>query len=357
MARRPALDRGPQASGEYQFVRNGEVRIAYQGLGEGGPPVLFLQPFWLSCEDVRVPGDTFGPLLVDSYRTIVHDRRGTGASDRHPGLVDTRVQAQDLAAVLDAADVNRVLVVAMTEAAPLAVHFAAEYPDRIARVVLIDPQLRPRIGQGSTMLLHTLHSRPRVGLRAFARSLAEDDEAADALAERMANRLDAPTAARLFEAFLNAGALDVVPAVAARTLLAFGVYEKMVIEEEALDLQAQFADAQLGLVQGMPGTPAAAREAWIELRDFLAAAPRSGPDEPLNQRRPSVVPVAMPRRNAGVLDYVPAAPDMQRIPVSATLSPEALGPSAPAAAAGPRPRSATSRCPKRRSRSTARRST
>jgi pimeloyl-ACP methyl ester carboxylesterase len=300
---RPSRDRLDGNAQSPTLVRAGECRIAYQVYGDEGAMVLLLQPFWLSLEDVASDSATFGPQLAGRYRVIVHDRRGTGESERHPGQISTRVQADDLVAILDEIGVNRVLLLAMTESAPLAVHFAALYPERVARMVLLDPHLRPRTGPGSTMLLQTLHSRPRVGLRAFARSLVNDDRAADALAERMSGRLDAPTAARLFEAFLQADALSITGSVAARTLLAFGVHDRMVVEEEARELQSHFPSCQIGLVEGTPGTAAAAREAWVQIQDFLSAAPA-----PSAEDRPPAPRPTLPRsgaRGGPVGDFVP----------------------------------------------------
>jgi pimeloyl-ACP methyl ester carboxylesterase len=315
--------------GAIRTVRRGETGVAYQVFGDNGSMALLLQPFWVGMEDVRTDPNTFGPQLAGEHRVIVHDRRGTGASDRHPGQVSVRVQAEDLVAILDDIGVNRVLVIAMTEAAPLAVHLAAQHPERVARLVLIDPHLRPRVGPGSTMLLHTLHSRPRVGLKAFARSLVADDEAAEALTQKMAGRMDAPTAARLYEAFLQADALDLADQVAARALLAFGVHDKLVLEEEAHALQGCFPNAQVGVVEGTPATPEAMREAWVQTRDFLSlpgAPEANGDPEPV---RRVGAPIAAPRSGgpaAEVGDYVPVGAPPRPRTVSATLSSHALQP-------------------------------
>jgi tetratricopeptide (TPR) repeat protein len=159
------------------------------------------------------------------------------------------------------------------------------------------------------MLLHTLHSRPRAGLKAFARSLVSDDEAAEELAARMSGRLDAPTTARLYEAFLQADALTVADNVEARTLLAFGVHDRMVVEEEARELQSHFVSAQIGMVEGTPGTPEAVREAWIQIRDFLTL---SGPTDTgidvAPVRRVELQPTPPKQSEAGIGDYVPTGP-------------------------------------------------
>jgi pimeloyl-ACP methyl ester carboxylesterase len=329
MARRQRTERLLMPSGDsaIRTVRRGETAVAYQVIGDSGSMALLLQPFWVGMEDVRSDPNTFGPQLAGEHRVIVHDRRGTGASDRHPGQVSVRVQAEDLVAILDDVGVNRVLVVAMTEAAPLAVYLAAQHPGRVARVALIDPHLRPRVGPGSTMLLHTLHSRPRVGLKAFARSLVADDESADVLTQKMVARMDAPTAARLYEAFLQADALDLAGTVEARTLLAFGVHDKLVLEEEAHELQRRFPNGQVGIVEGTPGTAQAMREAWVQTREFLSlpGAPEASSD-PEPPRRVTA-PIAAPRAGGPttqVGDYVPVGAPPRPRPLSATLSPHSL---------------------------------
>ena len=331
MARRPRTQREsmPAVAAGIRTIRQGEVRVAYNLIGESGPVTLLLQPFWVAIDDVQNESGTFGPQLAAGHRVIVHDRRGTGASDRHPGTISTKVQAADLVAILDDIGVSRVHVVAMTEAAPLAVQVAAQYPERVARLVLIDPHLRPRVGPGSTMLLHTLHSRPRAGLHAFARSLVSDDEAADALAERITSRMNAPTAARLYEAFLQADALALAPLVQARTLLAFGVHDRMVVAEEARELQSHFPAAQIGVVNGTLGTPAATREAWVQTQDFLAAGEAlDALDEPEAPRRPApaaVAPLGQTQPEPpDVGDYVPAGAPAQLRPLSPTRSSHAV---------------------------------
>lgn len=334
MARRSTNER-PQSLGgldAIQVVRSGECRIAYRVLGESGAYLFVLPPFWIAAEDFAADPMCFGPQLLAKHRVIVMDRRGTGGSDRHPGLVDMKAQAGDVVAVLDDLGLERVPLLAWAESAPLAVYVAAHYVERVSRLALIDPQLRPRTGPGSTMLLHTLHSRPRAGLKAFASSITSDEAKAEDLVERMAGRLDSPTAARLYEAFLNADALSLAPQVAARTLLGFGVHEKVVLGDEATLLQSYFVDTQLGLVEGTPGELGAAREVGAVLLDFLAGLPVY---EPVSRRIDGMAPagVQRPAARAGVfptqapgdlgpLDFVPAAPPRPAPrPLSATIAP------------------------------------
>lgn len=315
MARQQRTTQPPidHAAEMLRSVRCGESTVSFTVLGQEGPPVLLLQPFWIAIEDVQSDQATFGPQRAGSYEVIVHDRRGAGASERLPGTGTTRIQVDDLLAILDDLAIEQVMVAALTESAPLHVTLAAEHPERVARLVLIDPQLRPRTGPAGATLLQALHSRPRVGLRAFARSLLSDDAAADALAERMASRMDATTAA-----------------VSARTLVAFGVFEKLAAQSEVRDLHERFATGQIGQVEAAPGTEGAAREAWIQMQRFLDSPPTV--EEAALTARPLLQPALMQSApaSAGLGDYVPKGPAVLR---AAAPTPTQLRPAPRSAAA------------------------
>ena len=74
-------------------------------------------------------------------RLIMTDRRGWGCSDRFsPSDVPPfEVMSDDLLAVMDAAGSERPVIFASLECAPIAVLFAATYPERTCALVLCDP--------------------------------------------------------------------------------------------------------------------------------------------------------------------------------------------------------------------------
>jgi pimeloyl-ACP methyl ester carboxylesterase len=314
----------PPPTTELRYVDCGDARIAYRIAGRGEVVVFVLQPFWTAMEEVIADPRGFVAHLASRHRVLVHDRRGAGASERQPARLSREAQVDDICAVLTDAGVDVAVLLGMGEAASLAVQAAAERPERVERVVLVDPTLRPLRGPGSAMLLHTLRSKPRAGLRALARTLVNDDEAAAELGARMARTIDGPTAARLYESFLHADTMDMLEDVTAPALLAYGVLDKLISEDEARTIQGKMPNARVGLVQGPAGSDAALREAWIQIRDFLAEipprphverprlTPLPDPDLPPRSGRgrgrvpapPPVVPV----------DYVPAGPAPRRAP-------------------------------------------
>ncbi len=344
------------ATGTTRHVDSGDARVAYRMLGHGELPVVVLQPFWTAMEDAIADHRSFIAQIARTHRVLVHDRRGTGESERRPGHISLEAMVDDVLAVMTDAGVDQAVLVGMGEAGPLAVHVAGARPDRVLRLVLIDPALRPLKGPGSAMLLHTLHSRPRAGLRALARTLVDDDLEASELGGQMARTVDGPTAARLYEAFLNADSFSVLDRLTMPVLLAYGVFDRLSSEEEAKGLRQALADARVGLVTGPAGSEAALREAWTQIRDFLeeaAAAVRATQPARLAPRlaeraeeaetasRPARARAAAPRPVP--IDYVPQgapprfAPGPQMVPPPPGMVPPAVVPAAVVPTGGARP--------------------
>jgi pimeloyl-ACP methyl ester carboxylesterase len=271
-ATRSYRSNGAATGGVVRYVNSGDARIAYRTLGHGELSVFVLQPFWTAMEDAIADHRSFIGQIARAHRVLVHDRRGTGESERRPGHISLDAMVDDVLAVMTDAGVDKAVLVGMGESAPLAIHVASARSDRVSRLVLIDPALRPLKGPGSAMLLHTLHSRPRAGLRALARTLVDDDLEASELGGQMARAVDGPTAARLYEVFLNADSFSVLDRVTVPVLLAYGVFDRLCSEEEARSLRQALAEARVGLITGPAGSEAALREAWTQIRDFLDEA-------------------------------------------------------------------------------------
>jgi pimeloyl-ACP methyl ester carboxylesterase len=73
-----------------RYARSGEVKIAYQVLGEGPPDLVFVPPQVTDVEllwNVR-PWADFHRRFAELGRVIVFDKRGTGKSDRVTGIPD-----------------------------------------------------------------------------------------------------------------------------------------------------------------------------------------------------------------------------------------------------------------------------
>src|SRR6202043_815667 len=85
--------------------------------------------------------DSWAPLaaeLVKSYTVVVPDLRGIGRSSRPPGGYDKKTQAADIRAVVTTLGYDRASVISHDIGIMVAYAYAARYPDRVERLVVMD---------------------------------------------------------------------------------------------------------------------------------------------------------------------------------------------------------------------------
>ena len=129
---------------ETRYARTTDgTHVAYQVHGDGPVDILVLRA-WHSNLD----HEWREPILAGIYRRLGSlgrvvrlDRRGTGLSDRlvGDGLPTLEHRLDDMRAVLDAVDSERVVLVGLAHGAALCSVFAATYPERTAGLVLWAP--------------------------------------------------------------------------------------------------------------------------------------------------------------------------------------------------------------------------
>jgi pimeloyl-ACP methyl ester carboxylesterase len=122
-----------------RYARVGDVSLAYQTWGSGPATIVAVPPLAQNVE-LTWERPEYRTMLerLGSFAAVLHfDKRGTGASDRtvRQPTIDERVE--DLRAVTEAAGFDRTHVLGVSEGGPVALAFAATYPDRVAGVVLM----------------------------------------------------------------------------------------------------------------------------------------------------------------------------------------------------------------------------
>jgi class 3 adenylate cyclase len=123
---------------ETRYARSGDVSIAYQDFGDGETPLVWVPGF---AQHVELAWDepnrrAWLEGLAGFARVIVFDKRGTGLSDRVEGSPPLEVRMDDIRAVLDAAEVDRAVVVVAGDSGPLGLLFAASHGERTLGLVL-----------------------------------------------------------------------------------------------------------------------------------------------------------------------------------------------------------------------------
>ena len=123
---------------ETRYARSGELRIAYQVLGDG-PIDLVHVPGWVSHVEYGWEEPSLAHFyrgLAQFSRLILFDKRGTGLSDRDAGLPDIQQRMDDVRAVMDAAGSRRAALFGWSEGGGMAITFAATYPERTIALLL-----------------------------------------------------------------------------------------------------------------------------------------------------------------------------------------------------------------------------
>jgi pimeloyl-ACP methyl ester carboxylesterase len=120
-------------------------------VGGKGPAVLMLHGFGDT-------GDMWAPLAADlmrDHRVVVPDLRGMGLSSHPEGGYDKKTQALDVADVLDALKIERVDMVTHDIGNMVGYAFAAQFPSRVTRWVIMDAPV-PGIGPWEEILKNPL---------------------------------------------------------------------------------------------------------------------------------------------------------------------------------------------------------
>ena len=127
---------------EVGYARAGSVAIAFQVVGEGprtllySPPLSDLFSIW-----VAPFSRPFLDRLAAERRLIVFNPRGTGFSDK-PRDISLEARMDDILAIIDALEIDRVSLLGSWLGANTCALFAASYPERCERLVL--QNLAPR---------------------------------------------------------------------------------------------------------------------------------------------------------------------------------------------------------------------
>jgi pimeloyl-ACP methyl ester carboxylesterase len=213
---------------------NGDVRLAYDVRGEGDP-LLLVQGLGYA----RWGWDPIVDLLAERFTVVQFDNRGIGASDVPRGPYSAEVMAQDAAAVLDAAGLERAHVVGASLGGIVAQQLALEAPERVDRLVLActTPGTRGFAMPDRTVRLFVELPRlaPQEGLRrAIENALADEtverrpELVDDLLARRLADPPDLAGWRGQAAAGMSFDVLDRLGEIHAPTLVVHGTADNVV---------------------------------------------------------------------------------------------------------------------------------
>jgi pimeloyl-ACP methyl ester carboxylesterase len=121
-----------------RYVKSDDVHIAYQVIGDGPLDLLWVPGYvshveatWQSPQHAA-----FIRRLASFCRLILFDKRGTGMSDRGSQIFTLEQRMHDVQAILDEIGSERAALFGVSEGGPMALLYAATYPERTSALVL-----------------------------------------------------------------------------------------------------------------------------------------------------------------------------------------------------------------------------
>jgi len=109
-----------------------EINLAvWEGAGQ---PILCIHGITANCRC----WDTLAQSLAPEYHVMAMDLRGRGQSDKPSQGYALEYHLRDINCLLDDLEIERVVIMGHSLGAFIGLAFAAEYPDRIDRLILVD---------------------------------------------------------------------------------------------------------------------------------------------------------------------------------------------------------------------------
>jgi pimeloyl-ACP methyl ester carboxylesterase len=114
---------------------NGDgIKIQLALWGNTGKPILCLHGITANCRS----WDCLTFALAGCHRMMAMDLRGRGFSDKPPNGYSIAHHGQDILAVLDELQLDKVVLMGHSLGAFIAIAFSAQYPERVDRLILVD---------------------------------------------------------------------------------------------------------------------------------------------------------------------------------------------------------------------------
>ena len=136
----------------------GELRVRYLDWRSDGEPLWALHGLASSAHWY----DIVAPMLQDRYHIYAPDQRGHGQTTSAPTGYDWQTLSDDLARLLDHIGLDQVSVMGHSWGGNVATNFAANYPDRVKRLIMIDGGfLDGRLFPGASWEAFSHRVRPR----------------------------------------------------------------------------------------------------------------------------------------------------------------------------------------------------
>jgi pimeloyl-ACP methyl ester carboxylesterase/DNA-binding CsgD family transcriptional regulator len=307
------------------------VRLAYAVSGNGPP--LVMAATWLTHLEHQWRSLAWRPWL-DAFSTFTllrHDSRGCGLSDRDTDALSFENWVSDLACVVNAAGFRRFPIVATCWGGPVAIEYAARYPERVSHLVLYGTYARgrfrigePQVTEKARLMLELTRMGWGQENNAFMQVWSSTFQPGGSLdylrswAEQMRLATSAENAVRLLEIGWSVDVREAARKIKCPVLVVHPERDCAVPIAEGRLMASLIPDCRFVQIDSQNHMPLLDEPAWptlmAEIRGFLARPDAAAPKR-------STLPLGdLTPRERAVLDGIADGLDNSEIAVSLGLS-------------------------------------
>ncbi len=116
------------------FIKAGDLTFHYVKWGEQGQQIVGVHGLTANAFCFQALADD----LARDHQLYAYDLRGRGDSDKPEHGYSVPLHAEDLAKIIDALGLERPMLIGHSLGALTSLYFAAHYPDKLSKLVLVD---------------------------------------------------------------------------------------------------------------------------------------------------------------------------------------------------------------------------
>ncbi len=240
---------------QYAKTQDG-VSIAYATLGQG--PALVCPPAWVSHLELDLQDESraaFHEALAHRHTVVFYDKHGTGLSDRSRTDFSLEADVRDLETIIDHLKLRRLALLAVSQAGPVAVAYAAKRPRRVSHLVLYGTYADGDAitkDEFKASMLSLIRAHWGVGSKALADIFVPGADAAtfDRFARLQRESATPEMAAQLLDLVYQMNVASLAPKVRAPTVVIHRKQDRAIPFRLGRDLAALIPNARLVPLEG-----------------------------------------------------------------------------------------------------------